>query len=298
MLIQKSILLGEPFMISIVVVTYNRKKLLKQCLESVINQNFIDTYETIVIDNGSSDGTEEFVKNEYNNNVTIITNNRKKSLAACKYFGTQKANGDIVAFIDDDCYASNNWLTAIKESLLKYDFVGGMVLPIPNMKFPRWWRYSLDWLIGIAQKPNRTFLPIGSNVAFKKCVLDALPLGANHMGVDENQLHPDLEDNYRVKKALNLGFSMIINPQMIIYHHVPKYRLKIKYLMKRSYEEGGTWVLCEKKFRIFIYCLIAAVLDPIRYLISWDSNRFFRMIVHVSYVYNYFKSILLPHKFI
>ena len=59
-----------------VVVTYNRKKLLSKCIRAIINQKEISC-DIIVIDNGSSDGTEELFKSIFNHSSILYTNTGK-----------------------------------------------------------------------------------------------------------------------------------------------------------------------------------------------------------------------------
>lgn len=161
-------------MINVVMVTYNRKLIIDKCLDTILNQDFNEEFEIIVIDNCSCDGTEEFIKTKFNKRVKLIENKTRLNLLACKNLGLNLACGDIIAFIDDDCLASKDWLKAIRNSLTNYDFVGGVVLPTPDTKFPWWWRESLDWLIGINLKPNMKFLPLGSNIAFRRSALEKI----------------------------------------------------------------------------------------------------------------------------
>lgn len=270
-------------------VTYNRKLLLKECLDSLFNQNFAKEYEIIIIDNCSADGTEEVIKRGYNKRVKFITNPRKLSLVACKNLGLKMSSGDMIAFIDDDCVASNNWLEVIENSLDNYDFVGGPVLPMSTTIFPWWWNNSLNWLIGINLKPNNKYLPLGSNLAFKKSVLETLQEGMEYFLIDSNQYLPYMEDNVRVKKALSLGFSMKIDPDMVVCHYIPQERFKIAYLIKRSYREGCAWVNWERNVKSLIFSFICLIINPVRLLISGNINRFFRLVVNVSYILNYIK---------
>ena len=84
---------------------------------------------------------------------------------------------------------------------------------------------------------------------------------------------------------------MGISEDMIVYHHIPKKRLKMKYLIKRSYLEGYDMNLRWKgNVKMFIMYFFAMLIDPIRFLFSWDINRFFRLIMHVSYVMFYLNS--------
>ncbi len=206
-------------------------------------------------------------------------------LNTCKKLGMQNASGEIAVFIDDDCIASNNWLNTIERSIADYDFIGGAVLPVSNTQFPRWWNSSLNWLIGINPNPTDKFPPLGSNIAFKKNVLQKLE-EINNKG---SSLLPYIEDYYRVKQALKNGLSLKVVPDMLVYHHIPRERLKIKYLIKRSYAEGKARAGFDKNISLLFISLIKLFINPIKFILFLDINYLFQAIVNISYIFNYIK---------
>jgi len=258
-----------------------------------MNQKYINGYETIIIDNFSSDDTVEFIRNKYNDKVKLVENKERVNLAFCKHMGFQKTLGDIIAFIDGDCYATNDWLQIVKESLENYDFVGGPVLSEPNTRFPWWWKDSLDWMIGINRNLYRKFLPSGCNIAFKRHVLKELEGNNIYKRDYDKDIFPYQEDNYRVKKALKLKYSMMINPNMIVYHCIPKGRLTVKYLLNRSCTEGYSLAIWEREVKTIVVYILAVLLVPLRFLLLWDINIFFRMIVYISYLFHCIKFVVV-----
>jgi len=277
-------------MISVIIVTYNRKSLLQECLSSLLSQDYGKTFEIIVVDNFSSDGTPRFINEEFSGKAKLIANHAKLRLADCKNLGIRLATGDAIAFTDDDCIVSKNWLNSIEGSLSNHDIAGGIVLATPGVKFPWWWRRSLDWLVGLTLQPGPNFLPIGSNIAFKRDVLKNIDdFESEIICQDECQQWKWLEDNYRLKKALGAGFVMMKNWDMVVYHHIPLSRLRILYLMQRSYLEGRAWAKREPTLGLFIFRAAACVVCPVRFLVTWDLNHFFRMIVSVAYTLSFIK---------
>lgn len=274
-------------MTSVIVVTYNRESFIKECIDSILSQDFERELEVIVIDNGSSDSTSEVIKNTQDPRVKFIINKTRMSLSVCKNLGLHLSRGDIIAFTDDDCLVSKNWIQNIVDSLKRFDSAGGTVLPLPGTKFPWWWNNSLNWLIGLNLEPNKKFLPLGSNIAFKKMVLDKLKENNQSQLAGINQYLPYREDNYRIQKTLAMGFSVGINKGMAVYHRIPKTRLNIAYLLKRSYDEGYAWIMHEKKLRNLVFSFCALPINFIRLLIFWNINYFFRFIVNFSYISNY-----------
>lgn len=88
--------------VSVIVPVYNTKKYLKKCMDSLVNQTLQDI-EIICIDDGSTDGSLEMLK-EYANNdsrIRILTQNHKKQGAARNY-GITVAKGEYIGFCDSD----------------------------------------------------------------------------------------------------------------------------------------------------------------------------------------------------
>ncbi|MBU0502851.1 MAG: glycosyltransferase family 2 protein [Candidatus Omnitrophota bacterium] len=274
-------------MISVIVVTYNRKVMLKECLDSILKHKPSERFEVIVIDNGSSDGTETLLENAFGDKIRFIRYASRKSLWEAKNSGIKEACGDIIAFTDDDCVVSEKWLIQLKRSLIYSDFVGGPTYATADTRLPWWWRDSLNWLIGLNPKPDKKFLPLGSNVAFNKNTLSKL---------EEKKINlsyfplPYAEDRIRLARLIKTGLLMGINKEMIVYHRVPLQRLKIAYLIKRSYDEGMASVTLEREIKIVIFNLIALAINPIRMTLSTNLNYFFRTIVNLSYIINLLKT--------
>ena len=89
--------------ISVIIATYNRKETLKRAIQSVLIQSYTP-YEIIVIDDGSDDGTKEWLKDNYPNVKYIYQMNSGVSSARNK--GIKSARGDWIALLDSD----DEWL--------------------------------------------------------------------------------------------------------------------------------------------------------------------------------------------
>ena len=84
---------------SVVIPTYNRLSLLPRTLESVWRQRFTD-YEVILVDDGSTDGTQEYLRGMGNKVRTI--NQANLGPGAARNAGAREARGEYVAFLDSD----------------------------------------------------------------------------------------------------------------------------------------------------------------------------------------------------
>jgi glycosyltransferase involved in cell wall biosynthesis len=85
--------------VSVVIPSYNCGRFLPETLDSVLSQTFKD-YEIIVIDDGSTDNTEQIVK-PYTNSITYLRGPNKGASAA-RNSGMKIARGELVAFLDAD----------------------------------------------------------------------------------------------------------------------------------------------------------------------------------------------------
>lgn len=95
--------------ISIVVPVYNVEKYLKECLDSLLNQDFKGQYEIICVNDGSTDNSLEILKSYKNTNDKIaILNQENKGLSSARNTGIKNANGKYVMFVDSDDYLKKN----------------------------------------------------------------------------------------------------------------------------------------------------------------------------------------------
>ena len=105
----------DDFKISIIVPTLNRVEYLSRALDSAFNQTF-KASEIIVVDNGSSDGTLEFIKEKYPS-VTLLEE-RKRGVSAARNKGIISSKSDWVAFLDSDDAWDKKKLEFQKNALL------------------------------------------------------------------------------------------------------------------------------------------------------------------------------------
>src|SRR5713226_9622239 len=119
-------------LISVVICTRNRAQLLERALASVADQEFARTdYEILVVDNGSTDRTQEVVK-QFPDARYLYEG--EAGLCIARNAGWREAKGRYVAFFDDDATALPGWLAAIRDGFASASplvgIVGGPVRPI------------------------------------------------------------------------------------------------------------------------------------------------------------------------
>lgn len=220
----------QPF-VSIVICTTNRKNCLeKYAFKSIPLLNY-SNYEVVVIDDASTDGTEEFVK-EYENkikNLRYVKNKKHKSLCYVRNLGIKNSKGEIIAFIDDDCYVDNNCLNELVKPYLEDKdvmVVGGVQIN------------------GVTKEIIRPNFIAGCIMSFRKKVFDKVRFDTNL------KYSHWFDDNDIIDKIKYRNFKIVIQKKAIVYHYFHKadYRNNVEIGGKLNYIS-----VLAKSIPIFIY---------------------------------------------
>lgn len=110
---------GDPPVISVVVVNWNRRELLRGCLESLAAQSGVP-FEVIVVDNGSTDGSPELIGDfarQMRFPVQLIANEDNRGFCAANNQGIAVARGRYIALLNNDAEAASGWLYAMWSEL-------------------------------------------------------------------------------------------------------------------------------------------------------------------------------------
>ena len=93
--------------VSIIIVNYNTKDLIKNCIDSIYEQTKDIKFEIIVSDNGSVDGSIEMIKSEFPN-VILIENNANLGFGTANNRGLKIAKGKYIFYLNSDTVLLNN----------------------------------------------------------------------------------------------------------------------------------------------------------------------------------------------
>jgi GT2 family glycosyltransferase/glycosyltransferase involved in cell wall biosynthesis len=118
--------------VSIVVITYNNFNLTVQCVNSILRNTTWPNYQLIVVDNGSDDGTCDYLERLRQEvpSVKIILNPENRGFAAANNQGLREANGDILLLLNNDTVVPKGWLDPLVHHLR--DSSIGLVGPVTN----------------------------------------------------------------------------------------------------------------------------------------------------------------------
>ena len=104
-------------MVSVLMCTYNRRFCLKQAIDSVLCQTYPD-FEFVIVDDGSTDGTEELIKSYQDPRIRYFKLNRNSFYCYAANQGLDHCQGDYVAFMNSDDAVSYTHLDVYKRQVL------------------------------------------------------------------------------------------------------------------------------------------------------------------------------------
>lgn len=107
--------------ISIIIVNWNSKKYLNNCLNSIVDTMYGISYETIVIDNNSSDGSVAYIKELYPD-LTVIQNKNNIGFAKANNQGARYAKGKYLLFLNPDTIVKENAIGLLYACIEKYNY--------------------------------------------------------------------------------------------------------------------------------------------------------------------------------
>ena len=105
--------------VSIVIPVYNSERYIKQCLDSIISQDFTNL-DIIIVDDGSSDNSYKICEKYKNIDLRIrLYRQENKGVSAARNKGISEAVGEYIIFIDSDDYVDSKFVSRMVDNLLK-----------------------------------------------------------------------------------------------------------------------------------------------------------------------------------
>lgn len=124
---------------SVVVLSWNGRSLLEECLESVLAQTLGD-FELLLVDNGSTDGTQEWVRERWGEQVRLVALSENRGFAGGNNAGIQRALGRWVVLLNNDTAVHPGWLAALAAAVGRHPDAGMFTPKILNY----WRRDEID----------------------------------------------------------------------------------------------------------------------------------------------------------
>ncbi len=222
---------------SIVIPTYNRLPILQKCLAAMEQQDFDLPYELLVVDDGSTDGTVDFLLEQKTQFPHVrLLQQEHGGAAAARNLGVEQAQGETIVFIDSDLVVTPGFLAAHAKALGSETkaFTYGRVINTCNFDQPTAEPFKVTDM-------SRAYFATG-NVAIERHWL----IEAGLFDLDFKQYGwEDLELGVRLKK---LGLRLISCPQAVGYHWHPAFNLaQLPHLIDVEAQRGRMGVVFYQK---------------------------------------------------
>lgn len=113
---------AEEF-VSIIIVNYNKRTLLKKCLDSIVKNIDYPHYEVIVIDNGSTDGSAQMVEKDFPW-VKLVVNEKNLGFCKANNQGIEASKGEVIFLLNNDCIIQRGVVREMVKVLMSNKKIG------------------------------------------------------------------------------------------------------------------------------------------------------------------------------
>jgi glycosyltransferase involved in cell wall biosynthesis len=234
--------------LSVIICTCERYGLVGEAIESVLRQDY-PALELIVVDN-SADAADAraFAAHHAGREKIRFVYEPIQGLSQARNTGIEAAQGDIVAFMDDDAIAEPGWaknLVATFHAFPNTGCVGGRILPRWLAPRPNWlddgslgYLSIVDWGDTPREMKSGEWVA-GCNIAYDRTLLrdvGGFPTSLGRKGIGSSLLSNDESTvNHHIKLR---GRAIMYAPSAIVQHQIPAERLTKKWFLRRAAWQG------------------------------------------------------------
>ncbi|WP_435333075.1 glucosyl-dolichyl phosphate glucuronosyltransferase [Haloarchaeobius sp. TZWWS8] len=233
--------------VSVVICTYptDRYEYFSEAVESVLNQTYGDLEVVLVID--GNEKVHEWAVEEFGDveNIRIHCNEENRGISYSRTKGAELAEGDIVAMIDDDAVAEEDWIETLVETYENTDAlaVGGDVRPDWQVEKPDFFPDEFYWLVGcvepgFAEDGEEVRNTYGSNISYRRDVflnVGGYDPNTGRKGEKHLQAH---EAPAGIRMLEEYGRGMVFVEDAVVHHKLFDYRGDYRWLVSRSFWQG------------------------------------------------------------
>lgn len=236
--------------LSIVICTYNRIRLLPYCLESILKQDYDGKeVEIILVNNNSTDNTAEYYQQfarEHDRYPFRYFEEEKQGLSHARNRGIAEAKGRYVAFVDDDAILREDYFSNTLGFIARYPSIaafGGPILVHFEGEPPVWENKYINSMFGYFEPQNmefvfdRTNYPRGSNMIFKQSLLDEVGVFDPKLGRVKRGLQGN-EEKDLFMRIYDAGHTVRYDPELVVEHIAPVERTTIAFVRKQANGTG------------------------------------------------------------
>ena len=259
--------------ISVVILNWNGRHLLRECVDSVLDQQD-GSVDIVLVDNGSTDGSVEFLREQYGERIRIVALSSNKGWAGGNNHGIQAATGERLLLLNNDACLEAGFFDRLREGIRRHP-AAGMYTPRILNYYDRSVLDNAGHVIyrdGTARGRGRLEK---NDVRFDREVEVLCPSGAagiyhravfERVGLIDERYFAYGEDTELGLRARRAGFTCFYLPEALVYH---KYSASGgAYTPQKVYwvERNRIWTVVKT------FPMTAAVLSPLYTLARYATG--------------------------
>jgi len=211
----------------IIILTWNNLGYTKQCIRSIREHTDKDMYEIIVVDNNSTDGTVEWLKEQ--TDLKCIFNKTNNGFAKGNNQGIRIANGDSILLLNNDTIVTSNWLNNLRIALFSSEKIGAVGpltnfaayhqqinTPYPENDIGAMTEFAKRFNISDPSKWEEKLKLIGFCMMIKMNVVKKIG------GLDEGFSPAHYEDDDYCFRILKEGYKLFLCKDTFVHHYGSK----------------------------------------------------------------------------
>lgn len=233
---------GSPH-ISVCIATYRRPTMLEKCIQALLNQAVgAFSYSIVVVDNDSSESARNIVSAMRGGSSIEIAYcvERVPNISSSRNRAIRNAEGDLIAFIDDDEYPEPTWLLNLLAAYLEFsaDGVLGPVIPSYEGTPPAWLVNS--GLCARRRFPTGTILRNAKDMRSGNVMFRHRVVKNDEAPFDPNFGRTGGEDTDFFERKLQAGYRFVWCNEACVYEIVPAERQQLMFFVRRALVLGAT----------------------------------------------------------
>lgn len=211
---------------SVIIPTWNGIAFVKDCLDALFKQTHAH-FEVIVVDNASTDGTADFIADNYSK-VILVRNDRNLGFAAGVNVGLRRATGEFLVLLNQDTVVEPDWLAELVTGMSSDEQVGIGGCKILDWSGEKIWHTGVTlagdrkfptlrgaWEVDEGQYDTEEYVEsvVGAAFAIRRELLE-------RVGLFDESFHFYLEDTDYCRRAQEAGYRIKYFPLAVLRHYV------------------------------------------------------------------------------
>ncbi len=235
--------MAEQPLLSIIITSYTMDRLedILGLLDSIKKQTY-SNFETIFVAERSVEllnKVRAYASEKDALNLKVIFNDGETGLSAARNLGIKEAQGNIIAFVDDDTLLFPDWAEEMVKAYKDNSIISvtGPALPLWDNESMSWFPEEFYWIISCTtwcdwDEIKEVRNAWGMNMSFRREAFEKCGPFLNEFGFHKGPMAEDNEFSLRVRGQTEK--SIVYSPRVRLWHRVHKYRLSQKFIKERA----------------------------------------------------------------